>query len=59
MHVTRRCNLEKAWPERVASKYGDPKGHVLSRRYFIQNKKASGRLEDLVDVEHLEGLEDN
>ena len=41
-------------PERVGSKYEDQKVHVLSRRHLIQNKKATGRLQDLADVEHLE-----
>jgi hypothetical protein len=31
---------------------------VLSRRHLIQNKKASGRLQDLADVERLEGGKD-
>jgi hypothetical protein len=50
--------FEEAWPERVESQYGDQKVYILSRRHFIQNKKASGRLQDLADVEHLEALED-
>jgi hypothetical protein len=29
--------------------------HALSRRDLIKNKKASGRLQDLADVERLEG----
>jgi hypothetical protein len=46
--------FEDAWPERVASTYGDQSVSVLSRRHLIQNKKASGRLQDLADVEALE-----
>ena len=42
------------WPERVSAEYADQPVHVLSRRHFIQNKKASGRLQDLADVEALE-----
>jgi hypothetical protein len=50
--------FEEAWLERVESRYDDQRVHVLSRRHLIQNKKATGRLQDLADVEHLEGLED-
>ena len=42
-----------AWPERVSSEYGDQSVHVLSRRHLIQ--KAAGRLQDLADVDALEG----
>jgi hypothetical protein len=44
-----------AWPERVSSEYADQPVQVLSRRHLIQNKKAAGRLQDLADVEALEG----
>ena len=44
-----------AWPERVSSEYADQPVHVLSRRHLIQNKKAAGRLQDLADVDALEG----
>lgn len=50
--------FEEAWPERLESRYDDQRVHVLSRRHLIQNKKATGRLQDLADVEHLEGLQD-
>ena len=43
-----------AWRERMPSEYGDQRVHVLSRRHLIENKKASGRLQDLADVEFLE-----
>jgi hypothetical protein len=46
--------FEEAWRERVSSTYADQPVHVLSRRHLIQNKKASGRLQDLADVEALE-----
>jgi len=47
-------DFEEAWPERVFSEYDDQRVHVLSRRHLIENKKASGRLQDLADVEFLE-----
>jgi hypothetical protein len=46
--------FEAAWQDRMASEYGDQPVSVLSRRHLIQNKKASGRLQDLADVEFLE-----
>jgi hypothetical protein len=44
-----------AWPERVSSEYADQPVNVMSRRHLIRNKKAVGRLQDLADVEALEG----
>ena len=44
-----------AWREKMSSEYADQPVHVLSRRHLIQNKKASGRLQDLADVDALEG----
>ena len=46
--------FDSAWRERMPSEYGDQRVHVLSRRHLIENKKASGRLQDLADVEFLE-----
>src|SRR3954451_20778916 len=40
----------EAWPARVKSRYGDQPIAVLSREHLIQNKLASGRLQDLADV---------
>jgi hypothetical protein len=48
--------FDEAWPDRIASKYADQKVCVLSRKHLIQNKKASGRLQDLADLEHLDEL---
>jgi nucleotidyltransferase DUF2204 len=46
-----------AWIDRVQAKLGDVNVPVLSRRHLIANKKASGRLQDLADVERLEALD--
>jgi hypothetical protein len=46
--------FDEAWSEKLQSEYADQIVHVLSRRHLIQNKKASGRLQDLADVEALE-----
>lgn len=47
-------DFEEAWPERVATHYGDQPVSVISRKHFIQNKKAAGRPQDLADVDALE-----
>jgi hypothetical protein len=50
--------FEEAWPDRVKSRYADQWVAVLSRKHLIQNKKASGRLQDMADVERLEQEKD-
>jgi hypothetical protein len=47
--------FEEAWPTRISSHYADQPIAVLSREHLIQNKLASGRLQDLADVETLRG----
>lgn len=47
--------FDEAWPARVPSRYGDQSIFVLSKEHLIQNKLASGRLQDLADVERLRG----
>lgn len=44
----------EAWPSRLMSKFADQPVAVLSREYLIRNKKATGRTQDLADVEKLE-----
>jgi hypothetical protein len=53
--VVSGLTFEEAWPARVRSRYGDQAIAVLSREHLIQNKLASGRLQDLADVERLRG----
>jgi hypothetical protein len=46
--------FDEAWPNRVETNLGeDTPAHVISRDHLIQNKLASGRLQDLADVEKL------
>lgn len=46
--------FDEAWPNRVETNLGeDTPAHVISRAHLIQNKLASGRLQDLADVEKL------
>jgi hypothetical protein len=46
----------KAWPDRVSHTFGDVSVDVIGRAAFIQNKRATGRLKDLADVEALQEL---
>lgn len=45
--------FEAAWANRVGRTFGALKANFISRRDMIQNKRASGRLQDLADVENL------
>jgi len=51
-------DFDAAWSERVTTRVGGVPATVLSRRHLIQNKRASGRLQDLADVERLERGDD-
>ncbi len=42
-----------AWTNRVCRKFGNLTANFISRRDMIQNKRTSGRLQDLADVESL------
>ncbi len=44
-----------AWPDRAETTYGDQTVPVIGRRHLIQNKRASGRPQDLLDLEILDG----
>ena len=46
--------FDDAWSDRVHVDFGSQATSVISRRHLILNKKASGRLQDLADVERLE-----
>ena len=46
--------FEEAWPDRVEAGFADQRVSVLSQRHLIQNKRAAGRSQDLVDVKWLE-----
>ena len=51
--------FEDAWTDRVLAHFGGVATAVLSRHHLIVSKKASGRLQDLADVERLESGEDS
>ena len=45
--------FESAWQNRVAAEYGSVPAFVLSERDLITNKQASGRPQDLADIDAL------
>lgn len=45
--------FDEAWPERVDDRFGDVPVHYLGRGALIRNKRASGRIKDLGDLESL------
>jgi hypothetical protein len=46
-------SFDEAWPAGVIATYGDQTLRVIGREHLIQNKRASGRPQDLLDVELL------
>lgn len=49
--------FDEAWSARVLTKFADQPVSVLSKHHLIQNKRATGRTQDLADLERLEGIE--
>ena len=45
--------FEDAWGDRVRGRFGDIDVDFIGRDAFIRNKKATGRLRDLGDIENL------
>lgn len=45
---------DEIWNERVAGSFGDQPAHYISKRCLILNKKATGRAQDLADLEALQ-----
>lgn len=43
-----------AWPNRVQHAFGDVECNVIGRDDFLRNKRATGRLKDVADIEGLE-----
>ena len=44
---------DEAWPNRLAGEYGSVSTNYLGLREFIINKRTTGRLKDLADLEAL------
>ena len=47
-------DFDEAWPARLVTQFMDQPTAVLSREHLIRNKRASGRTQDIADVEWLE-----
>ena len=47
--------FEEAWPARLRSRLADQEVGVISREHLIRNKRATGRHQDLADIERLGG----
>jgi hypothetical protein len=50
-------SFDEAWPKRHPARFDDQNVFVLSKEDLIRNKRASGRIQDLADVEALERLD--
>jgi hypothetical protein len=46
--------FDEAWTQRLQTRFADQPVAVLSREHLIRNKRATGRMQDLADVERLE-----
>jgi hypothetical protein len=46
-------SFDDAWSRKVESRYGNEKVYFISREDLIANKRASGRKQDLLDLESL------
>ena len=44
----------EAWPDRLETLFGGVPAFVIARHHLITNKKTTGRLQDLADVQQLE-----
>jgi len=47
-------DFDECWERRIDTDLGGTATHIISIRDIIRNKKASGRFQDLADVEKLE-----
>jgi len=48
-------DFSAAWPDRVSSRIGGLDVPFLSKAHLVANKRATGRLRDLADIEALAG----
>ncbi len=51
-------DFEEAWAARQDTVYGDQSIYVISRKHLIQNKRAAGRPQDLIDADLLDQSDD-
>lgn len=47
--------FEEAWQTKVAAKFGDLSVFILGRESLVKNKKATGRPQDLADLDNIAG----
>jgi hypothetical protein len=50
-------DFEECYADRVESDWDDVVVHIISLAQLRENKRASGRLQDLNDLSHLDGVE--
>lgn len=43
-----------AWPDRIRRPFGEIEADFIDRAAFLRNKRATGRLKDLADIEGME-----
>ena len=49
-------DFSSAWGNRITGKYGDITANYISKPDLIKNKKASGRAQDIADIEKLQKI---
>jgi len=50
--------FEEAWADKVTASFGSLPIPVIGKAAYLKNKRATGRLKDLADVEDVEGQSD-
>lgn len=50
------CTFAEVWENKVTTRYGRVKANFIGKRELIKNKRASGRKQDLADLQLLEEL---
>ena len=56
MNVIEGVSFERAWGNKINTRYLNEPVHVIGKDDLIANKKAAGRKQDLVDVEKLKKM---
>jgi hypothetical protein len=49
-------SFKEAWNNRTSGKYGNLKAYFISKSDLIKNKKATGRAQDIADIEKLKKI---
>jgi len=48
------CTFDEVWKNKLELRYGKTKAYFIGKEQLIKNKKATGRKQDLADMEWLE-----